>query len=263
MESIVCRLKCRQEGISNTSLKIIACCAMVIDHVGCSLIWHLYYNICVVDGVLMMGNMIPSKAKALYLLYIFMRGIGRISFPVFSFLLVQGFLHTHCIKKYIWRLFLFAVISEIPFDLAMSGKMIDLEHQNVLWTQLLSLLLMCGFKYFEKYKKRVKQTLYILLIASIIFISILIGSDGKIIGILLVSLFYFFKKRDIKFWTAICLLFILMSIFYFRLEIVGVLGVLITNSYNDKMGNTNKYVFYFFYPFHLLIIGLLLKCFLM
>ena len=66
--------------------------------------------------------------------------IGRIAFPVFAFMTVEGYFHTHNLKKYMLRLLLFALISEIPFDLMYGGTWFYPIHQNVIWTLLMGLL---------------------------------------------------------------------------------------------------------------------------
>ena len=62
--------------------------------------------------------------------------VGRLAFPIFAFMAVEGYFHTHSFKKYILRLLLFAVLTEVPFDLAFNGQVLYLGYQNVLWTLL-------------------------------------------------------------------------------------------------------------------------------
>ena len=88
--------------MSGTTLKWIAVISMLIDHTAEVLINH---NAALTD---------PIWAQ----IYVLMRGIGRIAFPIYAFLLVEGFLHTRDVKKYLARMLTFAVVSEIPFDLA-------------------------------------------------------------------------------------------------------------------------------------------------
>lgn len=67
--------------------------------------------------------------------------IGRVAFPIFAFMIVEGFYHTSNFRRYLCRMLIFAVISEVPFDLVSGGTMLYLFHQNVLWTFLIGLLL--------------------------------------------------------------------------------------------------------------------------
>ncbi len=79
-----------------------------------------------------------------------LRFTGRLAFPIFCFLLVEGFVHTRDVKGYLGRLFLFALISEVPFDLAFFRTPFDPSAQNVYWTLALGVLAMAGLKHFEK-----------------------------------------------------------------------------------------------------------------
>lgn len=101
--------------LSGTTLKWIAVISMLIDHTAEVLINH---NAALTD---------PIWAQ----IYVLMRGIGRIAFPIYAFLLVEGFLHTRDVKKYLARMLTFAVVSEIPFDLAVFHTPFYWGYQNV------------------------------------------------------------------------------------------------------------------------------------
>ena len=124
---------------SGTALKTIACITMLVDHIGAS---------CIEAGILTPGldagtlSQDALSAYPLYRLDMVLRFTGRLAFPLFCFLLVEGFVHTHDVKKYVRRLFLFALISEVPFDLAFFRTPFDPSAQNVYWTLALGVLAM-------------------------------------------------------------------------------------------------------------------------
>ena len=84
--------------------------------------------------------------------------VGRLAFPIFAFMAVEGYFHTHSFKKYILRLLLFAVLSEIPFDLMYGGTWFYPFHQNVIWTLLIGL---AGIHLMEKTRKKQKLTIFL------------------------------------------------------------------------------------------------------
>mgnify|MGYP005905037403 CR=1 FL=1 len=114
--------------MSGTTLKWIAVISMLIDHTAEVLINH---NAALTD---------PIWAQ----IYVLMRGIGRIAFPIYAFLLVEGFLYTRDVKKYLARMLTFAVVSEIPFDLAVFHTPFYWGYQNVFFTLFLGLLALAG-----------------------------------------------------------------------------------------------------------------------
>ena len=126
-----------RRGLSGTALKGIACVTMLIDHVGAS---------CLENGFLSA----PAAPAGLAALDLVLRLIGRLAFPIFCFLLVEGFVHTHDVKKYIGRLLLFGLVSEVPFDLAFFRTPFAPGYQNVYWTLALGVLAMAGLNHFEK-----------------------------------------------------------------------------------------------------------------
>jgi hypothetical protein len=203
--------------------------------------------------------------------------IGRVCFPIYAFLLVEGYFHTSNLKKYVKRLLLFAVISEIPFNLAMASSVIYPFHQNVLWSFLIALgLIHCN----EKAKSTGKLWLRIVVAVFTILAGYLLGLitmvDYYHAGILMVLTFYFFHHRN--WWDYVGQL---LCLGYINLELLGGFGyevvlfgetVFLTRQglallalipiwlYKGKQGYHSKWWKYFcyaFYPVHLLILGLL------
>ena len=101
-------------GLTSNQLKIIALVAMTCDHVGKELL---------------------PQCQILQI-------IGRLAFPIFAYTLVEGFMHTHDVKKYLMRLGILALLSEIPFDLAFNGTILEFGHQNVFFTLFLGILML-------------------------------------------------------------------------------------------------------------------------
>lgn len=114
-----------RKGVTGSTLKLIAIITMLIDHTAATIL----DRILIARSIGGLGNNNTQAAMdfmsdnaVIYGVYMIMRLIGRIAFPIFCFLLVEGFVHTHNKWKYALRLGLFALISEIPFDLAFKSK---------------------------------------------------------------------------------------------------------------------------------------------
>ena len=128
MQSCVCSYSHRRKGyrlnrrlgINGATLKMIALITMTIDHIGAVLVRKL----------MVMERFNTAFWSELYQPF---RNIGRISFPIYCFLLVEGFVHTKNKWKYLFRMILFSFISEIPFNLAISGNILEPAYQNILW----------------------------------------------------------------------------------------------------------------------------------
>jgi len=136
-----------KRGLSGSAIKIIALTAMLIDHVAAALFVRLLigrglYEIQYADIERQISWL--TENAALYYGYEIMRMIGRLGFPIFCFLLVEGFQKTRSRKKYAFRLGLFALLSEVPFDLVFSGRVLEFGYQNVYFTLLLGMLALCA-----------------------------------------------------------------------------------------------------------------------
>ena len=228
----------KKKGISGSTLKMIAIVTMVIDHIGAAVLARLL----MVNGL---GELDQTNADAimqwlsangaLYWTYTVMRMIGRVAFPIFCFLLVEGFLHTHDVKKYAMRLGLFALISEIPFDLAFIG--------------LLTMIAYRAVEEKEEWNQALKVILYILIVAAGMALAYFLKTDYAEKGVFCIMVLYIFRKK--KMWQLIagCASFIW--------ETPALFGFIPIAFYNGTRGWKMKYFFYIFYPAHLLILYLL------
>lgn len=182
--------------------------------------------------------------------------LGRISFPLFAFLLVEGYLHTKNLKKYYKRLIIFAIISQIPFmlfrTLVGEWKML-----NIMFT------LLCGLLCITAYDKIKKEYISFPLCLIIIFIGNLLNVDYGWFGITIILILYIFRSSKILKLIA----YILVIMFYFylsgvkyisidtiKLFIAYVSPIIFILLYNGKEGKKIKYFFYWFYPIHMFII---------
>lgn len=240
----------QKRGLSGSTLKIIAIITMLIDHVGAT----------VMEKIVMSSETYKATETA-YRIMIGMRSIGRIAFPIFCFLLVEGFLHTSNIKKYIIRLFSFALISEIPFDFAFNNKIIEFTHQNVFFTLLIGVLAMWAISYCKNRFKddRVKyigSAVAIFIISSAI--AEFIRCDYGAIGIAVIILMYILREYKVLKALSVYAIFVLHSGFE-GLQTLAVFAFIPISFYSGKKGISLKYFFYAFYPIHLLILGFIVR----
>ena len=205
---------------------------------------------------------------------------GRLAFPIFAFMAVEGYFHTHSFQKYALRMLLFAVLSEVPFDLMYGGTCFYPVHQNVIWTLLLGLL---GIRLMEAVRQKGKRWLYLLVSVLIVIAGAALGTLGMVdyygAGVLTVLIFYFFRGR--KWW---CLLGQLLALYWVNVELLGglmypvtlfgmdfelcqqglaLLALIPIRLYRGRQGHHSKpfqYACYAFYPVHMLVLALVLRC---
>lgn len=210
-------------------LKIIALTTMIIDHYG----------------AIFKGDMMAYRM------------IGRIAFPIYCFLLIEGYYHTKDVKKYMLRLFVFALLSEIPFDLAFFGRAI-FSHQNIFFTLCIGLFTIYNI---EKLKDKNKIMSACIIIISFIASDIL-NVDYQIIGIIYILSFYY--TRNMQKLQRLCLIAATMYITNLLSSSViqqfSLFSLLILFFYNEELGPSSKVLqilFYASYPAHLIIFYLI------
>lgn len=244
--------------LNGSFLKIVAIVTMLIDHIGAALLFYLP----------LYGFVAVEKQGEFELLYSSFRNIGRIAFPIFCFLLVEGFIHTKNVRNYILRLLAFAIISEIPFDLAIFDEL-SFSYQNVFWTLLIGLLTIFSVDWLIQFARREEvdfsklknQVLMGIGLGGAAFIggglSILLNTDYSYHGVLLIMIFYILRNNRIM-----AGLIGYMTFITFLYEPFCLPAFVMIQFYNGKRGLTKtkinfKYFFYAFYPVHLLLLYLI------
>lgn len=188
--------------------------------------------------------------------YYICRLVGRIAFPIFCFLLTEGFFHTKNRSKYFLRLFLFALVSEIPFDLAFSHVWLERDYQNVFFTLSIGLLTIWGLNGAEKFlsdNPGICLLCRLAVMASGMLAAWRLKTDYGETGVLIIILLYMLHANRVLSMTASCIVLCLSN----ALEISAFAAIPLTSVYNGKRGISLKYFFYLFYPAHLLLLGLI------
>lgn len=221
-------------------LKLIACATMFIDH---------FTEIFIPQ----MGRLSHHAYGGISSVYLAGRLIGRIAFPIYCFLLVEGFEHTKNRIKYAQRLLLFAAASEIPFDLLFKGKILEFGYQNVFFTLFFGLAVMMGLSWVQEHLpvkgKAAAAAGSIAVIAAGAGAAQLLSTDYGAIGVMCMTVLFLFRRK--KTWQVIagCVVFLW--------ELTAPLAFVPVWFYNGRRGMKLKYFFYLFYPVHLLVLYLI------
>ena len=244
------------------TLKIIALISMFCDHFGDAFIKH----------------------------FTFLNLIGRIAFPIFAFQISEGFIHTKNIKKYFFRMGIFALISQIPFSL-FSTKFLNASpfSLNVFFTLSIGLLGICLFDYITKMYKscvnepninkvssntkeiKLKQFLSnfigFIIVILLAYIAELLNTDYGFWGVIIVLMFHVLKGKKLAtflIFLALCIIHYLpelilsnFHIAYISLSLCTFLPIIFISEYNGKQGIKIKYLLYLFYPLHLILLYLI------
>lgn len=218
--------------LSGSAIKTIAVITMLIDHIGA----FILRDVSAAQSPLFLHG--PS-------LYRLSRDIGRIAFPIYVFLLVEGAMHTRNRVKYGMNLFIFALVSEIPWNLVHSGTM-KYAKQNVYFTLLLGYLGICCIEKF-----RDKQWMQVILVLVLLYISNHLEADYGWRGYAFILIMYWFRYEKVaQAISGSCWLYY---------EWKACFAFIPINMYNGERGYIKgnlKYFFYLFYPMHIFILYL-------
>ena len=273
-----------KSGINATQLNLIALLTMFIDHIGAIIMP------CLIDSA--QANQNLSLFISLEGILILMRLIGRVSFPIFAFLIVNGYFHTSNKSNYL-LLTVFALISEPFFDFANTGMWLEFTHQNVFFTLALGLLTIWGYDNIAKANSfNFVAGLYVLTMS---LMAVNLRTDYDFYGVLMIFIFYLFYQNKMR----LCVMMILLNLLLYGpsiamwpyvsslihdsygFQLTGIKNLLLQIfvylkcisqlfsvialwplvKYNGEKGDSilNKYAFYLFYPIHLCLLGLLVS----
>ena len=200
---------------------------------------------------------------------------GRLAFPIFAFLAVEGYFHTRSFRRYVLRLLVCALLSEIPFNVMYGGALFYPVHQNVIWTLLLGLL---GIRWMERAREKGGRLRFGCTALAAVVLGYALGTLGMVdyygAGVLTIFVFYFFRRRS---WP--CLLGQLLTLYWIHVELLGgqfyplqlfglnlelcqqglaLLALIPIWLYRGRQGCHTKAfrcACYAFYPVHMLILG--------
>ena len=251
---------------SDDMLKLVAVFTMLLDHAASGILeYYLQY--------------VPLNNDVWELLYRInsdLRVIGRIAFPLFCFLLIHGFMHTHSRLKYVENLLLFALLSELPFDFLFYDG-IDFAHQNVFWTLLIGLLMIWALEAVNQtnIKMILKCAASLPVIAAGIKMSMVLNTDYAWTGVLLILGLYLFRKKKglqctipfVVFFIARVFRNVELGYYSFGIQVIRetfklywsiVISAFMILRCNEKRYiRKGKYFFYAFYPVHISILYLI------
>lgn len=233
----------KRGGLSGSTLKLIAMVCMLIDHSAVLLIEQHLLGVYTVPGV------VPLLGEGWMHVDIALRAIGRLAFPIFCFLLVEGFFTTRSRGRYIGRMALFCLVSEIPFDLAFSDRLVYNGYQSVYFTLSIGLLVLWAAEWVRgrDWKGFWRWTAVAAVLLAGMGLANWLKTDYMAFGVLFIFLFYLMRDKGALLRNWVCGLACCWSV-------TAPLALIPIHRYNGQRGLGLKYVFYLFYPAHLLLL---------
>lgn len=240
-------------GLSSFALKRIAVLSMVIDHVG-SIVLRGMLTPLQVNGVIAVGPGSAEWVRRVFQAREVCDALGAVAFPIFCFLIAEGFTHTRDRGKYTLRMLLFALLSEVPFDLAHYQMVFSPKLQNVMFTLTVSLLTLTALnwaRHLAGENRGLCGALTAAFTAAGMALAYLVRGEYVFIGVLAVVLMYLLRERG-KFWLLGLVPLLVASPWV-------LLAAPLLLAYDGSRGRGNKWAFYVFYPAHFLALAALAR----
>lgn len=253
----------KKKGLSGSTLKLVAIITMFIDHFAAIILDRYLISIGILN--LNQENILLPENRTILIIYVIdmiMRLIGRLGFPLFCFLLIEGYYHTRSKVKYGMRLAMFALVSEIPFDLGFKSRILEFTYQNVFFTLFFGFIVIWAIDAWNTWiGKNIEGKLKLLPCIPVTIAITAVGAvivellktDYAGIGVVTIVLMYLLHKKSNAGSMALGCLWLTVRM---PVEFTSFAAVPLVAKYNGTRGLKLKYFFYLFYPVHILLLAL-------
>lgn len=240
-------------NVTADGLKLFACAVMLLQTIGVAIVEKGLIHV----DQYTQETLSAAMAEDSHLMMLagvssVMQLLGGMALPIFAFLLVEGFKNTSSYKRYLATMALFALVSEIPYDLAWRGAWVDFSSQNALVTMVICLLLVYFLDMVRSHRMAGAPLLYTVITLAGILWAVMLRAQFGLCMVLLTAIFYVFDLRNgIK-----TLLGVIVSLMY-ATGPIAFYGIWCYNGV--RKDRLPKYAYYLFYPLHLLVLGLIAR----
>ena len=241
----------RPSGLHAGNLRAWGMLFAVAGIVGRSILQNQMLGVGVLSAEKLVQMMQSSQeAFIIATIALILQAVETVAVPIFVFLLVEGFCHTSNWKKYMLRVAAMAVLTEIPYDIAMNGKVLEFGAQNPVMGLVLCMILLYLYRRFAG-----KKLICVIMTAAGLLWGIMLKIDHSVPMILMLCIIYLFRnKRMYMGFSGVAMAAACMVVSPFYLA--AAMGFLALHFYNGEPGERNRVVNYLFYPGCLLVIGL-------
>lgn len=245
----------RESGVSRSGIRTWGMIALALGTVGFAILQNGLLNLKSTDANALLAAMQESgDVMAIATAAIVLQAINCCAAPLFAFLLVEGFTHTRSFGKYLLRVLGVAVLSEIPFNLAVGGGWLELSSRNPVFGLALAMLMLFLFKHFSG-KGLLSGVVYVFVpLAGILWALMLGVFDGAPL-VLLTAVLYGLRKKPVLRMILGCVAAFACSIFSMYYMLAPFVFILL-HFYNGEKGESNPWVDYLSYPAMLLMLGI-------
>lgn len=246
-------VKHRSTGLNTTGLRIWGMVFLVLAAAGKALLQNRLLNM--TGGTDLLAALDAEGGMVIAGIALVLEALETCAAPVFSFLLVEGALHTADFGKYLVRVLGLAVLTELPYNFAMSGSLLDLSERNPVFAMALGLVLIWFYRRYEA--KSFGNTLIKLAVtvAAIVWGQMLGIQHGACCAILTAVFWGFRNKPNYRniVGGGAAMICSLISPFY----LIAPMGCMFLHFYNGEKGPSRQLYNYLVYPVSLVVIGLI------